>query len=29
MEQPDANMRKDTLLKLARAMELDPEQLTP
>jgi DNA-binding XRE family transcriptional regulator len=27
MEQPGANMRKDTLLKLAKALELDPEQL--
>ena len=28
MEQPDANVRKDTLRKLAGALELDVEQLT-
>ena len=28
MEQPDANTRKDTLRKLARALDLDLEQLT-
>ena len=28
MEQPDANMRKGTLRKLARALDLDLEQLT-